>query len=257
VTRDFDEDSPRPQQSQNSTVKILLLVFGSLACLTMLACCGGGVFLFSKAKEVVQQVREELKNVALTKPDDIRRVTGEITDITIPPQFVPKVGNALLGTRFVLYEWCPTGVCDPAQNLGGFTLMSIRLQGAGPKAQLPNMSEANFTDEELAKTLKNFTKTEHQFDIRQQRCKFYIIEGELLANTRAPAPSAKKSPAATDPGPPAVDVPEISQKQWTGQKIVKVVGRFPGKDAECALMMEMKADQYNKETILAMLKSIH
>jgi hypothetical protein len=209
-----------------------------------------------KAKEVVEQVREAVKDVALTNPDDVRRVTGEIADITIPSQFVPKAGTALLGTRFVLYEWCPAGVCDPTQNLGGLTLVSVRLQGAGPNAQLPNMSDAQFTDQELAKTLKNFTKTEQQFDIRQQKCKFYIVEGELLANAPAAARSARKLAPPPNPGVPPVDIPELSQKQWAGQKIVKVAGRFPGKDGECVLIMQMKADQINKETILAMLKSI-
>src|SRR5215469_1647649 len=101
--------------SKNSTVKILLLVFGSLACVTVLACCGGGVWLYIKGKAVVEQVQQAAKDIALTSPDDIRRVTGEITDITIPPEFVPKAGHSLLGTRFVLYEWSPSGVLDLAQ----------------------------------------------------------------------------------------------------------------------------------------------
>jgi len=253
VTRDYDEDSPRPQQSQNSTVKILLLVFGSLACVTLLVCCGGGVLFVFKAKEVVEQVREAVKDVALTNPDDIRRVTSDITDITLPPQFVPKAGTSILGTRFVLYEWSPTGVNNPAQNQGGLTLVSIRPQGpGGQNAQLPNVSAAQFTDQELAKTLKKFTKTEHPFDIRQRKCKFYIVEGELLAN----APAQKQFAPPTNPGVPPVDIPELSQGQWAGQRIVKVAGSFPGKDGECVLIMQMKADQINKETILAMLKSI-
>jgi hypothetical protein len=258
MANDFDDDSPRPRRSQDSggsVVKILLLIFGSLACLTMLACCGGGVFIYFKAQEVVQQVQKATKDIALTNPDDIRRVTGDITDITIPPQFVSKAGNALLGTRFVLYEWCPTGVCDPAQgNQGGLTLVSVRLQGTFSKATLPDMSEANFTDEELAKTMKNFTKTEHQFDIRQRRCRFFIIEGETLASARTP--QGKKPATAKEPGASPIDVPDLSLNQWAGQKIVKILGRFPGKDGECALMMQLKADQFNKDNILAMLKSI-
>jgi hypothetical protein len=223
----------------------------------MLACCGGGVFFYFKAKEVVEEVQKAAKDIALTNPDDIRRVTGDITDITIPPQFVPRAGNALLGTRFVWYEWCPTGVCDPAQgNPGGLTLVSVRLQGARPKAKLPDMSEANFTNDELAKTMKNFTKSEHQFDIRQQRCTFYIIEGEVLANARAPEQPGKKSAMGTEPEVALTDVPDLSLDQWAGQRIVKVLGRFPGKDAQCTLTMQLKADQYNKDNILAMLKSI-
>jgi hypothetical protein len=217
----------------------------------MLACCGGGVFVFFKAKEVAQQVQAVVKDARLTNPDDVRRVTGDITDITIPPQFVPKTGTAILGRRFVLYEWCPTGVSDPAQNQGGLTLVSVRLQGTGANAQLPNIS-AQFTDQELAKTFKDFTKTEQQFDIRQQRCKFYIVEGELLANASAPG-----TIRAGEEPPGFLGIPELSQRQWVGQKTVKVAGRFPGKDGECVLIVQMKADQYNREAILAMLKSIH
>jgi hypothetical protein len=194
VVEDFDDDR-RPSRrraddssgSGNSGVKIFLLIFGSLACITVLACCGGGVWLYFKAQEVVQNVKDAVKDVALTNPDAIRRVTSEMTDISIPTEFVPEAGNSLFGTKFVLYNWCPTGTCDPSKgNLGSLTLLSIRLQGAGSKAELPDLTKT-LSKEELAKSLKNFTKTEHEFDIRQQRCKFYVIQGEVISNPVANA----------------------------------------------------------------------
>jgi hypothetical protein len=79
----------------------------------------------------------------------------------------------------------------------------------------------------------------------------------MLANAPAAGPSAGKPMPPTNPGMPALDFPEVLPPQWAGQKIVKVAGTFPGKDGECVLMLQMKADQLNKEAILAMLKSIH
>jgi hypothetical protein len=249
-------------ESDNSVAKTLLLVFGSLACVVALACCGGGFWLYFKANEIAQKVQEAVKDVALTDPAAIRRVTAEITDISIPTQFVPAAGTSFIGTKFVLYNWCPTGTCDePQGNLGGLSLLSVRLQGAGLKAELPDLTKT-LTDEEIAKSLKDFTKTEHEFDIRHHRCKFYVIKGEVRAK---PLPTAvaktatktnrQEAPTDDDLQNPGLTM-QFSDQQWAGQKIVRVDGRFPGKDAECVLMMRLKADLYNEEKIFKMLKSI-
>src|SRR5579872_6518331 len=122
----FDEEmgssQPKPsnsKRSDNSPLKILLLVFGTLACITVLVCCGGGIWLYFRAVEVAQTIKDAVKDISISNPDDIRRVTSEIADISIPNEFVPEAGNSIFGTKTVLYNWCPTGTCDsPRNNLG-------------------------------------------------------------------------------------------------------------------------------------------
>lgn len=249
--------------SGNSVVKILLIVFGSLAGLAILGCCGTvGVFYF-----VAQQA---LKDADLKNPADIQRVTAEMTDITIPPEFVPKQASSVFFVKTAQYEWCPTGTCAVRDDgMGKLTLSSINLknQQAG-QATPPALPTPDVSDESLKATWRDYTKSEHEFDIRGRKCRFTIIQGEHTGFTGDVDSEMENDPSDPQPadntpegdadkaGEPSGRTATPATGLVAGRKSVQITGQFPGKQGECTLAIELAPDQYDEEKILQLLKSI-
>lgn len=266
-----DEDAPpsRPAKkkkkappSQDNSLKILLIVLGSIAGIGILACCGSvaAVYLW---------FQKNIGQIALTKPADIQKLTAEMTDITIPPEFVPKHGSSvpMLKLKTATYQWCPTGDCPEADMyLNSLTISSIDWEDDA-KIDGGLDSEGDYTDEMLKHSWKEYAKTEHELDIRGRKCKFLIIQGDQYDyaidedDEPATTPAAEEQPATTDdaasekPATDAAETPSSGIKRST-RKAVQIHGKFPGKSAECSMEIRLTQDNYNEQIILDMLKSI-
>jgi hypothetical protein len=97
------EDWAKPEaskQGMSPAIKVLLIV-GGVGGFFLLLCCGGiGLFAW-KFKGVIEEI-------TVTKDaDEIRRRTGKIIEIDIPPEFEPVVGHELFFMRWVGYEKIP------------------------------------------------------------------------------------------------------------------------------------------------------
>lgn len=266
---EYDDEPRRPKKrvqrakdadSGNSTLKMLLIVFGSLAGVAVLSCCGGGVWLYYAGQKLV-------KNLDMKAPADIQKLTAEMTDITLPAEFVPQHGSSIFGIKKVDYQWCPGGNCVTRDDgLGMLTLTSIAIKDTqNPGQNISTFSAEQFSDASLKAQWKEFTKTEHEFDIRGKKCKFYIVQGEQYDfstvdetemddeeesddMTDTPVnPTGESTPAApaTTPAQPIA-----------GRKAVHISGAFPGKQAEVTLELWLAPEQFDEAKILEMLKSI-
>ncbi|MFO0917448.1 MAG: hypothetical protein U0872_03935 [Planctomycetaceae bacterium] len=270
MSGDFSEDDkPRPKRTKPakksgmSVAMILLIIIGSLAGLSLVACCGiggAGVFMFQQA----------VKEADLTSPADIQRVTSEITDITIPPEFVPKHASSimLIKLKRVEYEWCPTGTC-PARTdgLGTMTLTAMDLQQ--PNQPQLGQSDIDVSDEALKQTWRNYTKTDHEFPIRGRNCRFTIVQGEQLGfvDVEESEMEAEPGDASPDAGgaegkaetPGAATEETVTETMVTSippRKQVQISGDFPAKNGECTLLIQLAPEDYDEAKILEMLKSI-
>src|SRR5260370_31120292 len=81
---EFRDELPQ-KQGISSTAKVLLIL-GSIAGVCLLACCGGGIFLYYKTKDAIQNFAQ---NFTTTNPDEIRARTAGIVHIDIPEEFPP------------------------------------------------------------------------------------------------------------------------------------------------------------------------
>jgi hypothetical protein len=251
MSDDYDDDArpARRAKSGDSTVKTLLIIFGSFAALAVLACCGIGFGSYFWLKKNFGQA-------LVTTPADIQKITTEITDITIPPEFKPQTGSSIFGVKNVTYQWCPAGNCPQrGDGLGMLMLMSIGIQGAnGPNNNtISKVSEEQFSDQTLQQQWKDYTKIEHEFVIRGKKCKFFIVQGQQTGfgseddDDEMQTDSHGEETAANDAGNTATGA---------GPKAVQISGAFPGKEAECTLMIHLTAEEYDEEKILGMLRSI-
>lgn len=254
MSDEYDDDSRarRKAKSGDSTVKTLLIIFGSLAAVALLTCCGVGFGAYF-------WVKKNLGQAIVTVPADIQKITTEITDITIPPEFVPKSGSSTFIMKMAQYQWCPSGNCpERTDGQGHLILMAMGLQDAsGRNNPARQVFDEQVSDETLKEQWKEYTKTEHDFVIRGKKCKFTVVEGEQHALVMSddddedqPAESATEKDDMPDDGASA------HASGGTGPKAVHISGSFPGKDAECMLQIQLTAEEYDEEKILGMLKSI-
>lgn len=259
----FTQRRPRkksPASDSSSTAKTLLMAFGILAVVGVIACCGviGAVYYIWQ---------KNFSQIALTQPADIQKLTAEMTDIAIPTQFVPKFGNSILGIKTVVYQWCPTGTCPPDMDQEGtLSLTSFQMPTNGdPNAGVSLSSDDQFTEEVLQQTWFEHAHSELEVDIRGKKCKFHIVRGEELdyssmmheIDEEVEVDSAvveTTNPVGETPANPSPSAPE---RKGSGKKIVQVSGSFPGKAAEVNLSLRLDQADYQEEMIHSMLKSIH
>ena len=95
---DFLNEPPR-KQGMSSTAKVLIIL-GSIAGVCMLVCCGGGVFVWFKAKDAIQNFAQ---NFSTNDPQEIRARTAKIVHIDIPEQFPPMLALDLMFMKEIVY----------------------------------------------------------------------------------------------------------------------------------------------------------
>jgi hypothetical protein len=257
----FRKRRPRKQRESggsSGTANTLLMAFGILAAVGVLACCGlvgAGYYFWQK----------NFSQIALTQPADIQKLTAEMTDISIPPEFVPQNGTALLGNRVVMYQWCPTGTCPPVvDEMGSLSLMGFSRQLAGNgDVEITLVSEEQYTDELLQHSWLEYAKSVEEVDIRGKKCKFFIVRGEQLDFASMMPETGDEDDedggtvvTAEAPGGPPANAPPAPERKGTGRKTVQISGSFPGKTGEVTLNIHLPEADYQEEKILGMLRSI-
>jgi hypothetical protein len=236
---------------RGDTAKVIVIVLASLFGFFVLVCGGAGVLGYF-------WWQKNFGRAMLTKPEDIRKLTAEMADITIPREFEPMYGSdiGMVGMRTVSYRWCPAGNCQPldagADVMGGHVtsgapVLVLTAYSAEGAPQVDDAWDQMADDDVLKQSYVNFTKEVREFTIRGKTCKFYFVRGEPLAGAYM---DEEKSLPTDD-----VAAPETAAK-GTGEARVTVQGTFPGKNGSVSLSYQSSAEQYNEAKILELLQSI-
>lgn len=233
--------------------------------LTFLICAGGCAGLYFWLKRTVA-------NMATRDPAKIRKLTSEIVEITIPPEFVPEVGGSMLGTTYVKYRWCPTGTC----TTGDRSEMSIIEMATDD----PNATTGDDLNEILEAELRDsdhkYIRKDHELEIRGQKVKFvFLLEDDdgVAQRERQTAASndgatensepnessgnqegAKETSSDTQDEPASAINPANSGAKEKHSWLIQ--GLFRSKHGGCTLTLSLRQDEYDEEKIVNMLKSI-
>lgn len=266
---------------RGDALKTVLIVIAILGGLVMLSCLGVGVgfyFWFQK----------NFANVAVVDPIKVQQITTELTDITIPAEFVPQTASQIFGMNTVVYQWCPSGTCptegdddDAEYTAGNLTLTTFETT-EGSEVEDQAFWEESFTENNLKERFRNYTKDVKEMTIRGKACKFFIVKGEEIPwEVEEPEMAAERSadptttpvattePAATDPTPavtdpapatepatPTAPSPDPTPPAKPGRQIVWVEGVFPGKKGSCTLNVYLLESDFDEAKVLGMLQSI-
>ncbi len=210
---------PRRGDAAKVVLITLLVVF-----LVLVAACGGlgiaGYFWF----------QANLGQMLVSDPAEIRKLTSELADLTIPPEFAPYSAHKVFGMTSVVYHWCPAGDCptiagrmnadaeeewSPEIDSYSLSLSSSPLAGE-EDAEDPEVWESQFTDEVLKHQYVTYTKIRLEVVIKGEPCKFYVIKGQQKSFDEqfeddpdeemddVSEPMSEEA-AATDPAAPAAD----------------------------------------------------
>ncbi|MGE5195572.1 MAG: hypothetical protein ACM3U2_24025, partial [Deltaproteobacteria bacterium] len=172
---DFQDVQPH-SQGMSSTAKVLLIL-GSIAGVGLLACCGGGIFLYMKTKDAIQNFAQ---NFTTTDPDEIRHRTAAIVHIDIPDEFPPVRAFDFFVMKQILY----------GKESGGSMVMIMemdqRMQGgqgaAGIKQQRQEMlrqmrQQQGQNAGNLNTDLNEESSETREFTITGEKVPFEFIKG--------------------------------------------------------------------------------
>jgi hypothetical protein len=239
----LNEASPRSRR-RGSTAKTILIVLGILGGVAFLSCLGIGVagyFYFKKT----------FGEVAVTDEPGIRKIVGEMADITVPPEFAPQMASSVFGIRNVFFKWCPDKNCPPlsldannpdvdgpdAEQPGTLMLTSIATDPDNPPVVVNEDAamEENFFLENLDEEFADYTVEKLPRTIGGKNCTFYIVHGrrrtfeergeaeakESEAPDAVAEPTTAEAPAAaesteSEPAAPATTETEPSQPPADG-----------------------------------------
>ncbi len=207
----------------SSTAKVLL-VLGSIAGVVMLLCCGGGVYLFYKAKDMV--------SMSSSAPD-VKQRTDEIVQIDIPTDFVPAQAFKFTVPNVMSMKWAiyKKGASDQSilmlmeMNQAGMAAKG----GADAKQQRDQMLQAmrQQQGQQGGGTIKTPIHEESResrvFTINGEKVEFDFIKGTRPVG---------------------------------GGAVRQVVGVFPGKEGVVMLMLLVDESEYDEAAIVKMIKSI-
>lgn len=218
---DLQAEQPR-KQGMSGTAKVLL-VLGSIAGVGMLLCCGGGVYLFYKAKDFI--------SISMN-PTEIKQRTQEIVQIEVPEGFVPIQGvkiaipNAMT-MKYVVYS--KGGNTQSIMMLMEMNKAGMDPAGADAKKQRDEMLQAlrqqgqQGGGNQFNTTINEESSETREFTINGKKTEFVFVKG-------------------TRPG--------------TAVKARQVVGVFPSKEGVVMLMVIVDEDDYDEAAMERMIKSI-
>lgn len=279
----LNEASPRPRR-RGSTAKTILIVLGILGGVAFLSCLGIGVagyFFFKKT----------FGEMAVTDEPGIRKIVGEIADITVPPEFAPQMASSVFGIRSAFFKWCPDKNCPTlsfdannaddaapdAEQPGMLTLTSFATDPDNPPVVVNEDAamEENFFLENLDEEFADYTVEKLPRTIGGKNCTFYIVHGRRrtfeergeaeameseapddAAEVTEPEPAAATTEA--EPSEPAADATTTAPAVETpaGPKLYWVHGEFPGKSGSVTLELHLLEDQYDADIVKALIESI-
>lgn len=287
--------SPRNRFTRNSSrrgdaVKVIIITVCVFVMIMLLLCGGAGIYGYV-------WFQKNFSRLIVQTPADIQKITAEITDIDIPPQFTPIMGSAVFGMKTVTYAWNPKAVpltmttwnnaADPLHPM--FNLVETTTEqstATGKDFQIPD-----YQQKALSSQYVEFTHSIQEFTIRGHKCQFLFVTGrpkegafegeEMLydeldeeemmvdekpasetSNTSAedkPADAAipDASPAAT----PTEATAEPSKPTEPATKALAAVrsvsGQFPGKSGAAMITIRIPAEGSDEDVLLKIIQSIH
>ncbi len=270
---------------RGDAAKVIIITVCVFAMTVLMLCVGAGVYgyvLFQR----------NFGRAMVQAPADVQKITAEITDITIPPQFTPVMGSAILGMKTVNYAWNPNAV-PMTMNTWNQTHDALM-----PMLHLMEMAseESLMTDKDfeinsyLKKALKSqyveFTENVQEFTIRGRKCQFLFVTGhpkegafeeEMYdeADEEEMAAEDQSVEAATTPiivmnDKPAdatalsevpTDTPaEAAKPAVPAEKVLPAVrtvtGQFPGKSGGTTITIRVPVDGSDDDLLLKIIQSI-
>ena len=223
-TQDDFRDAPAPKQGMSSTSKVLLIL-GSIAGVCLLACCGGGIFLYIKAKDAIQNFAQ---NFTTTDPEEIRQRTAEVVHIDIPEEFPPLRAFNFFVMKQILYGKEASGSMVMIMEI------NQQIQGGQGAANMKQQRE---------QMLRQMSQQQQQQGQGAGNMDTEITEES--SETREFTINGEKVPFEFIKGRGANGVPTR-----------QVVGMFAGRTGTIMLMIMTPESEYNEEAIVKMIGSI-
>src|SRR5262245_23479089 len=176
-TQDDFRDVPTQKQGMSSTGKVLLIL-GSIAGVCLLACCGGGIFVYFKVKEAIPNLQNLAQNLTTSDPEEIRQRTADIVHIDIPEEFPPVRAFDFFVMKWVLYGKESGGpvvmIMEMGQQMqgGGASLKQQREQMLRQMRQQQAQQGGNLNTEMTEESSET-----REFTINGEKVPFEFIKG--------------------------------------------------------------------------------
>lgn len=268
---------------RGDAAKVIIITVCVFAMVMLLLCVGSGFYAYL-------QFQKNFSRAVVETPADIRQLTTEITDIDIPPQFMPLMGSAIFGMKNVNYVWNPTGKpvslhnqpsADPLQPM----LNLIEIAAVMDDGGRTNYQIQPHQQSVLKHQYTDFEQKTQEFTIRGEKCQFLFVTGrpkagafddeELLmdeaeeeamnaeeAAATQPAPAATSDPPAdattvVDTPASAVTATEEKPASQTLPAVRTVTGQFPGKSGPTAITIRVPVEGSDEEVLQKIIESIH
>jgi hypothetical protein len=220
ANEDFQEAQPKKGMSSTSKV---LIILGSIGGLCLLACCGGGAFLFYKAKDMVSFSQD---------PATVKKSTEEIVLIDVPAEFTPaqSMKFSMMGMSMKWAIYSKGGSQDAMLMLMEMNQPGMAGQGGGGKAQRDQMLQAMRQQQAQQGGAGQFNTQINEQSVKTRKFKINgeTVEFDFIEGTR--------------PG---------------GGGVRQVVGVFPSKGGGFVMLMLIIPEEgYDEEAIVKMIKSI-
>jgi hypothetical protein len=219
---DFQDVQPQ-SKGMSSTAKVLLIL-GSIAGVFLLLCCGGGIFVYMKTKDAIQNFAQ---NFTTTDPDEIRDRTADIVHIDIPEEFPPVRAFDFFVMKQILY----------GKESGGSMVMIMemdqRMQGGQGAAGIKQQRQQMLRQLRQQQQGQNAGNLNTELDEESSETREFTINGE-----KVPFEFIK----GTSPN--------------GGVPTRQVVGIFAGQNGTVLLMVMVPESEYHEEAIVKMIESI-
>jgi hypothetical protein len=219
---DFQDVEPK-KQGMSSTAKVLVIL-GSIAGVCLLACCGGGIFVYMKAKDAIQNIAQ---NFTTTDPDDIRARTADIVHIDIPEEFPPLRAFDFFFMKQIIYGRESSGSMVMIMEVNermqrGQGAPDIKQQRQQILQQMRQQQQAQNSGNMNTELTEESSET-REFTINGEKVPFDFVKGT--------APSG-------------------------GVPTRQVVGMFAGRNGTILVMVMAPESEYHEEAIVKMIESI-
>ncbi len=199
-----------PKGPRGEAAKVILITLAVIAIVFFLACAGLGLagYFWFKAN---------FGQAIVSDPVEIRKLTAEIADITIPPEFTPYSGSKVMGFTNVMYRWCPQGNCptlasamdnvaetEEFEDLPRYGMLTLNVLGHQPDGAPPADDEAfdeafDMSDDDYLKTAyHSYEKETVEYTIKGAARKFTILRAveRDYGDTGKPADDGADEPVA-------------------------------------------------------------
>ncbi len=270
-------ESTRKANSKSSSgggMRLVLIIMAALGSLTLLCCCGIGIFSY----QMMPQLEDD--------PQQAQKVLDDIITIDLPAGYAPKMAMSmripmLMRARGVLVE-------GPVNDQGSKGFLAIgRIEGKVAQEQefLDSIEDAMRKEvgDDRMQTISTETLT---LTVDGQEIDFTIIKGttsghagggnivEILDESDEPAePADPEQPAdppeaepaqdpqpeqpPADPQPPEDVAPEQADPAPAGKKVVyQVRGILPSSKGKILLLMIVPGEEWDEDQVRSMLESI-